>query len=170
MLEQEIASIIKSILDATGNPSPYYYSVPQSFVVPAAYFPVPEIDSDGETLATYGLDYAMYVKFFAKTKREAYNLGLTALTAIRSNRNLIPIIDAAGNETEKGIRIYDPSLKMLDEGAAQLAVTWRSRRPYNENDYPLSAQVNISLRGKEYEEKIVTEAMEAAVSSYAIGG
>lgn len=169
-LEQEIASIIKYLLDATGNPSPYYYSVPQSFVVPAAYFPTPEIDTDGDTLNTYGMDYVMYVKFFAKSTREAYNYGVTALTKTRGRRNLIPLINEMGNDTGKGMRIYDPDLKMLDDGAAQLTIAWRSRRPYDRREYAEVRSVNLSLQGKQYEEKIVDEAMENAISSYLIGG
>lgn len=58
MLEQELASIMKYTLDAAGTPTPYYYRVPQHFMVPAVYFPLPEIVSGGETFLTYNLDYA----------------------------------------------------------------------------------------------------------------
>ena len=47
MLEQEMASIIKFVLDRAGGPSPYYWNVPRHFCVPAAYFPTPEIDTGG---------------------------------------------------------------------------------------------------------------------------
>ncbi|MCX4265958.1 MAG: hypothetical protein OSJ64_03975, partial [Firmicutes bacterium] len=60
MLEQELASIMKYLLDTADNPSPYYWQVPQNFVVPAIYFPIPEIVSGGETFLTYKLDYAWY--------------------------------------------------------------------------------------------------------------
>lgn len=40
-LEQEIASIIRFILDATTGLTPYYQQVPDSFIVPAVYFPQP---------------------------------------------------------------------------------------------------------------------------------
>ena len=53
MLEQEMASIMKYVIDRAGKPAPYYWEVPAHFVVPSAYFPMPEIDTGGETFLTY---------------------------------------------------------------------------------------------------------------------
>lgn len=131
MLEQEIASIIKFVLEAAGNPTPYYWNVPESFVTPAAYFPTPEIVSDGETFLTYRLEYALYVKFFNRTTEEAYPLALATVAAIRGARNLIPLIDTDGEKTGSGIRLKDPTLKPLDDGAVQVGLEWVSRRLYN---------------------------------------
>ena len=71
MLEQEMASIIKFVLDNAQGPSPYYWNVPQHFCVPAAYFPTPEIDTGGETFLTYYMDYIWYIKLFHKTGQGA---------------------------------------------------------------------------------------------------
>ena len=166
MLEQEIASIIKWLLDKSGNPRPYYYNVPQSFIVPAAFFPTPKIDTGGETLASYNMDYVMYVKFFANTSQEAYRLGLSALTQTRTAHNLVPLINEDGEETGAGIRINDPALKMLDDGAAQLTVSWRSRRPYEGEDAEKVMSIDLSLHGKQYQQPVIDEAMETAVSQY----
>lgn len=131
LLEQELASIIKYTLDKAQNPSPYYYEVPRHFTVPAAYFPTPEITTGGETFLTYSMDYAWYIKFFHKSSQEAYALGLAVLTAIKGNRNLIPLITTAGERAKGNIRLDDPKLKVLDNGAAQLTLNWTSRRPYD---------------------------------------
>jgi hypothetical protein len=131
VLEQELASIMKYTLDRAGNPSPYYYEVPQHFTVPAVYFPTPEITTGGETFETYSMEYAWYIKMFATTSQEAYALGLAVLTAIKGNRNLIPLIDETGERARENIRLYDPKLKVLDNGAAQLTLNWASRRPYD---------------------------------------
>lgn len=90
MLEQELASIMKYTLDRAGNPSPYYYEVPQHFTVPAVYFPTPEITTGGETFATYNMEYAWYIKFFHKSSQEAYALALAVLTAIKETVTLFP--------------------------------------------------------------------------------
>lgn len=132
-LEQEIASIMKFVLDRAEKPAPYYWEVPAHFVVPAAYFPMPEIDTGGETFLTYNMDYAWYIKIFHRTKEGAYSLGLAVVTAIRAARNLVPLIAEDGSEIEGSwVRVNDPKLKILDDGAAQLAINWRSRRPYND--------------------------------------
>ena len=59
MLEQEMASIIKYVLDRAGGPSPYYWNVPRHFSIPAAYFPTPELDTGGETFLTYWTLYGI---------------------------------------------------------------------------------------------------------------
>ena len=170
MLEQEIASIIKFTLDAAGNPSPYYYSVPQDFVVPAAYIPTPEITTGGETFRTYNMDYVWYIKFFAETTRAAYDLGLLALTAIRGKRNLIPLIDQQGDPAGGGLRIDDPDLKTLDDGAAQLKLSWRSRRPYDDEE--VQKMVTYEVEGWRnpdlYVERRIETAVADAIANYAI--
>lgn len=85
MLEQEIASIMMFVLGRTGNPTPYYYEVPEGFLVPAVYFPVPEIVSRGDTFATYALEYNWYIKFFHSSTLLSHEMALTALTAIKEN-------------------------------------------------------------------------------------
>lgn len=133
MIEQEMASIIKFVLDHAGDPAPYYWNIPQHFTIPAAYFPTPEINTGGETLLTYNMDYVWYIKLFDKTEQVAYSRGSAVVMAIRAARNLIPLIEQDGSEIKGDwVRVNDPQLKILDNGAAQLAISWRSRRPYNE--------------------------------------
>ena len=118
-LEQEIASIMKYVIDWAGKPAPYYWEVPAHFAVPSAYFPMPEIDTGGETFLTYYMDYAWYIKIFHRTKEGAYALGLAVVTAIRAARNLVPLIAEDGSEVEESwVRLNDPKLKILDDGAA----------------------------------------------------
>ncbi len=131
LLEQELASIIKFALDNSGNPAPYYYTVPEGFTVPAAYFPAPEISSGGDTFSTYALEYVWFIKFFHSTTQAAHTLALNALTAIKANRNLIPLINTDGEKTGEAIRLNDPELSAVDSGAVQLKIEWTSRRPYN---------------------------------------
>lgn len=135
MLEQEVASIIKFILDSTGNPAPYYNEVKENFVVPSCYFPSPEIGTGGETFRTYRLHYIWLVKFFHSTTEGAYQMALTALTALKGARNLVPIISTDGSRTGDGLRINDPEIKKVDSGVYHIKIEWDSRRPYNDPDY-----------------------------------
>ena len=130
MLEQETASIIKFVLDHSNNPNPYYYRVPQSFRYPAAYFPIPMITSRGETFNTYAAEFSWFIKFFGNPAEDAYERAFLALTAIKEMRNLIPLIGEDGEPSGSGIRIKDPSLNTVDDGAVQLKLEWDSRRPY----------------------------------------
>lgn len=131
LLEQEMASIMAFIYKESGAEAAYYWDVPQHFQVPSVYFPVPEESSGGETFLTYHVDYAWYVKLFEQTSQRAYVMGRNVLREIRSRRNLVPMVDEGGSEVPNmWVRVNDPSLKSLDNGAAQLEVTWRSRMPY----------------------------------------
>lgn len=133
-LEQEIASLIKYVLEKAGKPSPYYDEVPQDFLVPAAYFPPPEIESRGDTLSTYALGYAWFIKLFHTDTPSAYALGLSVITALQGGRNTVPLINPCGNKTGRGFRLKDPALKKIDgaPGAVQLTLMWDSPRPYDD--------------------------------------
>jgi|GEM_PF-370177 len=147
MLEQEIASIIKYILNIAGNPSPYYDEVPEGFLVPSVFFPPPEIMSGGGTLSTYTLSYTWFIKFFHSDTPSAQSLGLEVLAAMQRERNRIPRIDDTGHENGEIFHIKDPSLKKVDSarGVAQLTLSWDSPRPYS-NPYAQAEKVaSISL-------------------------
>lgn len=170
MLEQEIASIMKFAIDKAHNPSPYYWNVQEDFAIPAIYFPVPEIVTGGETFSTYRMEYAWYIKVFHKTAEEAYALAHDILTAIKRSRNLIPLISETGERATGGVRIDDPQLKMLDDGAAQLSLSWVSRRPYDEETsqkmqtYEVEGWKNPDI----YLEKHIPAAFSAALERYAV--
>ncbi|MEG1894640.1 MAG: hypothetical protein RR162_00270 [Oscillospiraceae bacterium] len=168
MLEQEIASVIKFTLDRANNPSPYYYKVPQSFAVPSAYFPTPEIETRGETFSTYAMSYTWFIKFFHKTTQASYDMALLVLLALKSNRNLVPLIDIEGNPTGKSIRIKDPTLATVEDGTVQLKISWDSRRPYDSEAvlkmqrYYIDGWSNPDI----YRERIITTAFESALERY----
>lgn len=170
MLEREIASIIKFVLDKAHNPSPYYWKVQENFIVPAVYFPTPEIVTGGETFSTYQMKYLWNIVCFHKTSERAYALARDVLTAIKRSRNLIPLITETGERTAGGVRIDDPQLKMLDDGAAQLSLSWVSRRPYDEEtsqkmqSYEVEGWNNPDI----YLEKHIPAAFAAAVENYAV--
>lgn len=169
MIDQQTASIIKYILDASGNPFPYYHKVPQNFKIPAVYFPTPEILSGGDTFGTYYLDYALYIVFFASSDVEAYGLGFRALDAIRAARNMLPLLDESGAAIDgEYIRVKDPRLKVIDTGAAQLVIEWRDRKPYADTtvEYPevSGSWVNFLPKSEELTdtdaETILTQALQ----------
>ncbi len=148
-MEQELASIEKFVLEAAGSPQPYYWNMPEGFAYPAIYFPVPEITSGGETFSTYNLLYRWYIVCFASTREDAYDLAFAALTSIRASRNLIPLVDEDGELTGKGLRLYDPTCKVIDDCAAQLAISFTSRRPYNRETVEKTVTFHTTITPKE---------------------
>lgn len=170
MLEQEMASVIKFALDKAHNPSPYYWNVQNNFMVPAMYFPTPEIVTGGETFSTYRMKYLWNIVCFHKTSQKAYALALDVLTAIKRSRNLIPLITETGERATGGVRIDDPQLKMLDDGAAQLSLSWVSRRPYDEETSQKMQTYEVEGWNTPdiYLEKHIPAAFAAAMEKYAI--
>ena len=169
MLEHEMASIIKYVLDRAGGPSPYYWNVPRHFSIPAAYFPTPELDTGGETFLTYWTDFVWYIKLFHRTGQGAYSAGSAVLQAIRAGRNLIPLIAQDGSEIEgEWVRVNDPKLKVLDDGAAQLTMSWRSRRPYNDTTEAVDRAQAFSLDVFMKSGKTISDTYAEALEQYAI--
>lgn len=167
MLEQEIASIIKFVLEKSGNPTPYYNEVPEGFLLPSVYFPVPEVSSSGDTLATYSLNFILFVKFFHIDVRRAYERGLSALTAIRAARNLIPLIDESGEKTGRGFRLKDPTLRKIDTtpGVVQLELSWDSPRPYNDPEAQKMMIYDLNFYGKSAYESAVEKVMSISATA-----
>lgn len=143
-LELELSSIFEFVIKAADNPQPYYENIPESYYVPAAYFPVPELVTYGDTFTTYAAEYSWYINFFHSSSQDAYILASKALTAIAEAHNLIPLIDADGNKTGRGIRIKDPKIKPVDDCSVQLLIRFISHRPYNDPE-GIKMQINKTL-------------------------
>lgn len=169
MLEQEMASIIKYIITKADNPAPYYWNVPAHFSVPAVYFPTPEIDTGGETFLTYYMDFVWYIKFYHSSEQGAYSLGYEVIKAIRAARNLIPLIDEEGSEISGNwVRVNDPTLRVIDSGAAQLTLSWRSRRPYKDVEESATAIQTVNYDVYMKSGKTVSDAYAEALETYAV--
>ncbi len=154
MLEQELASVIRYVLDATGNPAPYYKKVPQDFFLPAAYFPEPRIGSDGDTLDAYVLRYRWYINFFHVDSPEAHRMALNALNAVRAARGLIPLITEAGEASGRYLRIDTADTQTIDDGVAELAISWESRRPYIREPGTIIKHVDVRAYTKNAYERV----------------
>lgn len=159
MLEQEIASAIRFIIDSAGGPTPYYHNVPQGFLVPSVYFPPPEIVSAGDTLLTYSLEYSWYVKFFHKDTQSAEALAFAALTALQGRKNVVPLIDENGELTGRGFRMMDPVLRPL-ENAAQLTLMWKSPRPYDAESSQKMMTYDLNMTAKSAYDSAVSQLTE----------
>lgn len=157
MLEQEVASIMKFVLTKSNNPTPYYNEVPEGFLVPSAYFPVPEINSRGDTLATYALGYDWYIKFFHSEVSLVNQLAFNVFSGIKASRNLIHLIDEDGQELRKGIRIKDPSMKIIDNCTAQISLSWDSYRPYNKREYEKMVVYDLNMYSRQAYDNVLEE-------------
>ena len=148
MLDREIISAMRFLIDAGDNPRPYYWNIPQDFMVPAIYFPQPEISARGDTLRTYAIEFSWFVKFFAKDTQSAHLLGFSALAALQRMKNVVPLIDDTGALTGRSFRMRDPALRTIDDGAVQLTLMWDSPRPYFEEPAQKTMIYHINMYAK----------------------
>lgn len=165
MLEQEIASIIKFILDSTGNPTPYYYRVPQSFTLPAVYFPQPELTTGKGTLSDYSAEYYWAITFFDLSTEKAYEMARTAFLALNAGRSWVPLVDTDGNTTGQAIRLENLKLRPTDECAAELSFGFKSYRQYDRDEPSPTHNFEIAINGEAYRSITITEEMEEAVEA-----
>lgn len=148
MLEAELAGVMKFILGAV-QVTPYYHEIPRDFVVPAVYFPHPEITSSGDTLSGYRLSYTWFIKFIATTTPLAYEAARQAVAAIMDARRLIPLYTADGKATGYGFRVEDPSISKVERGRYQMALAWDSPRCYTEQEAQKMMHYELNLYSKE---------------------
>lgn len=164
-----MASVIMFVLNRAGNPAPYYWNAPQNFQTPAAFFPPPELTTGGETFLTYYVDYTWYIKLFHHSDQGAYALASQVVQAIRGARNLIPLICEDGNVVkDEWVRVDDPKAKLLDSGAAQLTLSWRGRKPYDDTLQEGEKVQHFYPQIVPKPGKTVTEAYADALERYAI--
>lgn len=113
----------------------YTERMPQDFVIPSMYFPQPLSSDGGDTLSTYRKDYSLAIKFFAKTDEQAGGAVEHVADAIRADRFIIPLIAEDGRQTNEYMRLTRLESRVIDEGVAQLSITWTSRYKYNRVAY-----------------------------------
>ena len=133
---------------------PYYYELPEGFVVPSVYFPTPEVAPMGDTFSSYKFEFVWFVKFFHVNELQVYELAFDVLTAITTSRNLIPMIESDGAQANYGIRIKNPKLKKIDgtPSVLQLEISWKSSRPYTEIELLKIQGYKFTLIDKKMEE------------------
>ena len=137
------------MLEAAGNPQAYYWKIQQGFARPSIYFQTPEIDSGGDTVGTYYMDYMWFLVFFHEDTNKAHAMALAVYEAIKKARNLIPLLDQEGAEIDHDVRISDLNLRSVDEGAVQLTVRFRSRRPYDRPDVEKMKWLTVHVDGSD---------------------
>lgn len=152
-MEQEVASIAKYMIENSGGAYPYYWKIPEGFMVPSIYFPEPEVASYGDTFTSFRYEYSWYVKVFSNNDQQAHNIALKIIDAIVSNRNLIPLVDETGEPLPYGVRIKNPEMKNIEDSpsAVQLYIRWQSSRPYCSENAKRAMDLIMSISAKGYD-------------------
>lgn len=129
MFENEFFGIVKFIADSLDNIQIYLHNIPEGFVRPSVFFPVPDIKRLSDTLDSYASLYTMYVSFFHNSAEEAFTLGCTVFHRLSVTKN-IDSVDSSGRKTGL-VHIENVQLYKADEYAYQLKINWVSRCSYS---------------------------------------
>ena len=157
MFDREIASAMKFLIDAAGNPQAYYYTIPEKFKVPSIYFPQPNITTHGDTLSTYALGFNWYVTIFDVDTQSAHARTFSVLNALQRGKCIIPLIDEKGELTGRGFRIKDPSSRNIDDSVERLILKWDSPRPYHSPPKQIITERRIRMWLKNSYESAVSQ-------------
>lgn len=165
MLEQELASIIHTVLDAAGDVTPYYHQQAKDFMVPSVFFPVPEMFGGSSSLSSYEISYMWFIKFFASDSADALTTASNVLEHIVSHRNAIPLYNTDGTLTGKSMRVDFPRIRKIEDGVIQMQIEWSSIRSYVETEAVKVVQFdsNIKLKNNNPETALIS-----AVEQYQI--
>ena len=147
-LEQEVASVIQFINTAVGDDvNPYYWRMQADFLIPAVYYPSPEIITTGDALNSFEMAFTWYIKFFCAEDEDAHQLALTTLIAIQRARCCIPLISKDGSATGRDFRLLDPQIRQVERGAWQLQIQWNSPRYYDRAEVQKAVRLCFSGLG-----------------------
>lgn len=127
-MNQYEASIARACLEYSGIQYFYDDNVPEDFMIPSLYFPTSEIDTNAVQLNGYNTKYSIYAKVFALTKREALELAEKIVQGIISNHCMLTIFNADGTKGTGLIKLETPSARVIDEGIAQITLSYRILR------------------------------------------
>lgn len=144
MLEKEMASIARFIIESAGNPKPYFNEIMKDFVVPSIYFPPAEVRSSVFSLDSYEVGYSWFIKFFAQDKIGAYEKARVVMEQILKRRQNIPLYDIEGNVTGEKLRVKNPKIKALEDAAYQLMIEWDVVRGYEAEIIPKMKQFKVA--------------------------
>ncbi len=143
MLDAELASTIAYTLEHAGNPQPYYGRVKQGFKLPAAYFPRPRADGEAFSLSAYALHFIWHIKLFHEDSQKAWDMGYAVVGALQRGKGRVPLLEESGKQTGDAFYIFNPQLRDIDDGVAQLTLTWTSPRRFDEPESELINKVYV---------------------------
>ncbi|WP_035502433.1 DUF6838 family protein [Parageobacillus thermoglucosidasius] len=121
----------------------YTKEVPENFAVPSMYFPEPFSFDSNDTTSTFKKTYNLSVKLFHKDSQKASDEAERIADAIRTKRNLIPLLKPDGAETGDYIRISRIETRIADSGVAIIQLTWDSRYYYEKEQYTPLQDVGV---------------------------
>lgn len=126
MLEAELASIAKAIVDISGIHNIEFEEVSDGFKRPSLFFPPVEQDGSTPTFDAFAFDNSLYAKVFDQSAKKATDFAAGISFGLLERRLKIPLLNEEGLETGGIVRLTSVSHKSIDSGSAQIYIRWKS--------------------------------------------
>jgi hypothetical protein len=126
----------------------YEKEVPKDFKVPSLYFPAPITFDENDTNMTFIKVYSLSVKLFHEDSTIANEKAELIADAIRSNRNIIPLVDPEGEPTGDYIRMTRIETRIGDSGVATIVLQWESSYHYSRQEWPVANSIELNSEVK----------------------
>lgn len=130
----------------------YTEEVPQNFVVPSIFVPIPSIFNGNDTNMTFNKTFSLSVKLFHESSSKAFSEAERITNAVSSGRDLIPIVDVTGNKTSQFIRVNRIEARESDGGVAIIVVNWNSNYFYDRETWPALQDIQMHSEVSENEQ------------------
>ena len=143
---QVFASAIRYIQDNSGIYSPPYFDeVPEDFVVPSMYFPVPRVGSRRATLSSYCSTLSMECWFMAMDEWEAYRHASGVQHCLLRDGCAIPAVGQGGEPSGWSVHATDPEVRKIDGRTVRLSLGLRHYFSFQREAAGKVGNVNILL-------------------------
>ena len=147
-MEQYEASLARVCLELSGINELYDEQVPEDFKVPSLYFPPKEVDPNASALNSFEEASTLYIQLFASTRTHAEELAHKIVKGIMLKRCRIPVYNVDGTDSGALLKLDTPTARVVDEGVAQITVTYRVHYSFTEASVPKASSVNINMGQK----------------------
>lgn len=138
-----------------------FHNMPEQFKVPAIYYPNPTVTSNNDTLSSFLLTYSWFVKIFAASTEDAYEIAAQIQRDLCGDRFSIPIKNDDGSmDGNRHIRIKRLEIKQIDDSVYQVYLLWEERVQYNDiglNDGTQISNVSVELNANGSVREILTD-------------
>lgn len=145
-MDQYASSLARVCLELGGIPVFYEDNVPENFYIPSLYFPAPELIPEASALNSYQEKYSIYAKVFALTRKEAGELACKITRGIMGRQGMIPVYNEDGTDSGMSLKVEPPASRIVDEGLAQVTLSYKIIRAYAEVKHPAAAAVGINKK------------------------
>ena len=125
-LQACLASAVRYIQNHAGiEAAPYFDEIPENYIVPSMYFPVPRTESHKVTLSSWRTDITLECWFAAATDWEAFRYADSVRDSILADGCAIDIMNRDGSLSGSKVRVSEPNIRKQESRVVRMSFVIR---------------------------------------------